>query len=233
MEIQTAVILVGGSGLRCRPFTEDMPKCMIPIRGKPLLHWTLSWIKEYSFNHIVLGVSHRKEVIIDYIKDNPMGLKVDFSVHTQEGETGEGFRLAIQRHVNDANFLAMNGDEFTNLNLSKFAGFHLKHKAVATIAVAPMQSPFGILKIEGDNIVGFKEKPVLEDKPISIGIYIFNHAIMDYLPLKGSVEKTAFPKLAEKKLVKAYRLGGSEQWLTINSVKDLSLAEERFKIMRG
>jgi len=233
MGIQTAVILVGGAGLRCRPFTEDMPKCMIPLRGKPLLYWTLSWLKEYGFNHIVLGVSYRKEVIIDYVNRNPMGVKVDFSEHTQEGETGEGFRLAIQRHVKDENFLAMNGDEFTNLNLQRFADFHLKHKSVVTIAVAPMQSPFGIMEIDGHDIVGFKEKPVLEDKPISIGIYIFNHAVLDYLPLSGSIEKTAFPKLAEKRLVKAYRLSGSERWLTINSVKDLSLAEERFKVIRG
>lgn len=210
-----------------------MPKCMIPLRGKPLLYWTLSWLKEYGFNHAVLGVSYRKEVIIDYIRSNPMGLKVDFSEHTQEGETGEGFRLAIQRHVDDESFLAMNGDEFTNLNLDKFVDFHLKHKPVATIAVAPMQSPFGILEIDGNDIIGFKEKPIIEDKPISIGIYIFNQAIMSYLPLKGSVEKTAFPKLAEKRLVKAYRLSGSERWLTINSIKDLSLAEERFKIIRG
>jgi NDP-sugar pyrophosphorylase family protein len=158
---------------------------------------------------------------------------VNFSEHTQEGETGEGFRLAIQRYVKDENFLAMNGDEFTNLNLDKFADFHLKHKSVVTIAVAPMQSPFGILEIDGDDIVGFKEKPVLEDKPISIGIYVFNHAILDYLPIKGSIEKTAFPKLAEKRLVKAYRLSGNERWLTINSVKDLSLAEDRFKVIRG
>ena len=233
MEIQTAVILVGGAGLRMRPFTQDMPKCMIPLHGKPLLHWTISWLKEHGFNHIVLGVSYHKEVIMDYVENNQFGVKVDFSEHTQEGETGEGFRLAIQRHVDDENFLAMNGDEFTNLNLRRFADFHLKHKAVVTIAVAVMQSPFGILEIDGNDIVGFKEKPVLEDKPISIGIYIFNHAVLDYLPLKGAIEKTAFPQLAEKRLVKAYKLSGNERWLTINSVKDLSLAEERFKVIRG
>jgi NDP-sugar pyrophosphorylase family protein len=193
----------------------------------------LTWLNSYGFKHVVLGVAYRKEVIINYLKENPIRLNVDFSEHTVDGETGEGFRLAIERYVNDENFLAMNGDEFTNLNLRKFTEFHLKHKPVATIAVSPMQSPFGILEIEGNDIVGFKEKPVLEDKLISIGIYMFNHSILDYLPKKGSIEKTTFPLLAKKRLLKAYKLSGNERWLTINSIKDLSVAEKEFATIRG
>jgi NDP-sugar pyrophosphorylase family protein len=60
---------------------------------------------------------------------------------------------------------------------------HLQHHPVATIAVSPMRSPFGILEIERDDIVGFKEKIVLEDKLVSIGTYVFNHSILEYLPL--------------------------------------------------
>src|SRR4030067_1315664 len=124
-KIRTAVILVGGAGLRMRPLTEDLPKCMIPILGKPLVYWTLTWLRDSGFKHVVLGVSYLKETVINYVKENPVGIKVDFSEHTQEGETGEGFRLAIKRHVDDENFLAMNGDELTNLNLEKIIDFHL------------------------------------------------------------------------------------------------------------
>ena len=232
-KIQTAVILAGGAGLRMLPLTEDMPKCMIQLHSKPLTHWTLTWLKKYGFKHIVLGVAYRKEIIMNYIRENPIGVNVDFSEHTLEGETGEGFRLAIERYVNDENFLAMNGDEFINLNVQKFAEFHLKHKPVATIAVSPMKSPFGILEINGNDVVGFKEKPILEDKLVSIGVYIFNRAILDYLPMRGALEKTTFPLLAKKRLLKAYRLGKNERWLTINSIKDLSVAEKEFALIRG
>ncbi len=233
LKIRTAVVLVGGSGLRMRPLTEDLPKCMIPLRGKPLLHWTLSWLRDQGFEHVVLGVSHRKEAVINYVKENPVGICVDFSEHTQEGETGEGFRLAIKRHVNDENFLAMNGDELTNLNLEKFVDFHFCQKGIATIAVSPMQSPFAVLELNGNDIVEFKEKPLLEDKLINAGIYVFNHAICDYLPTTGAIEKTAFPALAEKRLLKAYRFSKNERWLTINSIKDLSVAEKEFESIRG
>jgi NDP-sugar pyrophosphorylase family protein len=233
VKIRTAVVLVGGAGLRMRPLTEDLPKCMIPIHGKPLIYWTLTWLRDNGFDHAVLGVSYRKEAVIKYIKENPLGISVDFSEHTQEGETGEGFRLAIKRHVNDENFLAMNGDELTNLNLEKFVDFHLHHKSVATIAVSPMRSPFAVLEIEGNDIVEFKEKPLLKDTCVSAGIYVFNHAISDYLPITGSMERLTFSVLAKKRLLKAYKLSENEKWLTINSIKDLSVAEQEFTWLRG
>ncbi len=226
-------MLVGGSGLRMRPLTEDKPKCMISLHGKPLIYWTIEWLKDFGIDHLVLGVSYRKEVVINYIKENPQGIKVDFSEHTQEGETGEGFRLAIKRHVNDENFIAMNGDELTNLNLSRFVDFHLSQKGLATIAVAPMQSPFAVIDTEGNNVVGFREKPLLEDKVVSTGIYVFNHDISNYLPEIGSLEKCTFPVLAQKRMLKAYKLKGGERWLTVNSIKDLFMAENEFNALRG
>ncbi len=230
--IETAVILAGGSGLRMRPLTEDMPKCMIPLQGKPLIHWIINWLKCSGFKHIVMGVAYRKEAIINYLTENNQGLKIDFSEHTVEGETGEGFRLAISRFVKDENFLAMNGDEITNLSINRLADIHFKSNPVATIAVAPMRSPFGVLKLEGDDIVGFQEKVLLENTLVSIGVYIFNHSILEHIPVTGSIERTVFPLLAQKRQLKACRLTSGESWLTINSVKELSVAEKEFASIR-
>ncbi len=218
--------------MRMRPLTEDMPKCMVPLQGKPLIYWILNWLKTFGFKHVVLGVAYRKEVIIKYLQENNQGLRIDFSEHTVEGETGEGFRLAITRFVKDEDFLAMNGDEITNLNLERLEEVHLKNKPVATIAVSPMRSPFGILELEGDNIVGFQEKVLLENTLVSIGVYIFNRQILNYIPTTGSIERTVFPELAKKRLLKAFRLKPEESWLTINSVKELSVAEKEFASLR-
>jgi mannose-1-phosphate guanylyltransferase len=232
-KIETAVILAGGAGMRMRPLTEDLPKCMIPLQGKPLIHWILNWLKCSGFKHIVIGVAYRKEAIINYLKENNQGLKIDFSEHTIEGETGEGFRLAISRFVKDEDFLAMNGDEITNLNIERLKEAHLKNKPVATIAVAPMRSPFGVLKLEGDNIIGFHEKVLLENTLVSIGVYIFNKKILEFIPETGSIEKTVFPLLAKDRQLKACRLTPGESWLTINSVKELSIAEKEFASIRS
>jgi len=231
-KIETAVILVGGAGLRMRPFTEDMPKCMVPIKEKPLLHWTVSWLKSYGFKHLVMGVAYHKEVVINYLKNNSQGLKIDFSEHTVEGETGEGFRLAISRFVKDEDFLAMNGDEITTLDLERLEELHLKNKPIATVSVAPMRSPFGILELKNDDVISFKEKPLVENMFVSIGVYIFNQKILNCIPENGSIEKTVFPLLAKERALKACRLKPEELWLTINSVKDLSVAEKEFAKLR-
>jgi len=205
---------------------------MIRLQGRPILYWTLNWLKKYRFKHVVLGVAYRKEAIINYVEKNPFGLNVDFSEHTVEGETGEGFRLAIERYVDDNDFLAMNGDEITNLNLERMVDSHLKQKPVATIAVSPLRSPFGIVHVQETNVISFDEKPVLEDRLVSAGIYIFNHKIIEYLPKKGSLERLTFPLLAQQRLLKAYKLTKNELWITVNSIKDLSLAEEKFELVK-
>jgi mannose-1-phosphate guanylyltransferase len=231
-ELKTAVVLVGGAGLRMRPFTEDMPKCMVPLQGKPLIYWIMTWLKSYGFKKIVFGVAYHKEIVIEYLKNNSQGLEIKISEHTIDGETGEGFRLAISRFVEDTNFLAMNGDEITSLDLNRLEDIHLSKKPIATIAISPMRSPFGVLELDDDNIVGFSEKTLLDNTLVSIGIYVLNRRILDYLPITGSIERLVFPQLAKNRLIRACKLKSGELWFTINSVKDLSVAEKEFAIMR-
>jgi NDP-sugar pyrophosphorylase family protein len=231
-KIKTAVLLVGGAGLRMDHLTKDKPKAMIEIAGKPVIYWVLTWLKSHGIENVVLGVAYKKEVIMDYInKNNSFGLNIKFSEHTVDGETGEGFRFAIERYVNDENFIAMNGDELTNLDLSKLIETHLKNKSLATIVISPLKSPFGIVELWEDSIIGFREKPVITDKFVSAGIYVFNKKIKEYLPEKGSIERTTFPTLAEKGLIKAYKISSNERWSTVNTVKDIINAEEELKLM--
>jgi len=231
-KIKTAVLLVGGAGLRMNHLTEDKPKCMVEVYGKPIIYWILKWLKKYGIENVVLGVAYKKEVVVDYLKKNNFfGLNIKFSEHSVEGETGEGFRLAIQRYVNDENFIAMNGDELTNLNLNKLIETHFKNNPIITIAISPLKSPFGIVELWEDSIIGFKEKPIITDKFVSAGIYIFNKKIKDYLPEKGAIERTTFSLLAEKGLIKAHKITSNERWTTVNTIKDVIKAEEELKLM--
>jgi mannose-1-phosphate guanylyltransferase len=229
--VKTAVLLVGGASLRMQPLTIEKPKCMIEVGGKPILHWILKWLKSHGIENAVLGVAYKKDVVIEYVKNNNFGINIMTSEHSVEGETGEGFRLAIERYVNDENFVAMNGDELTNLDLTKMVEFHLSNKSIATIGVSPLKSPFGIIELLEDSIVGFKEKPMIADKFVSTGIYVFNSKIKNYLPAQGHIEKTAFPQLAEMGALKAYKLNSNERWTTVNTVKDISGANEELRLM--
>ena len=230
-KVKTAVILVGGASSRMQPYITDRPKAMVEVGDKPILFWTLNWLKSHGIKKVVLGVAYKKEMIIDYVNQNNFGLDIKISEHSIEGETGEGFRLAIDRYVDDEDFVAMNGDELTNLNLDNLIETHLKSEFVATMAISPMRSPFGIVELYGDTIIGFREKPLLTDKFVSAGVYVFNKKIKQFLPEKGTIERTTFPALAEKSLVRAYRLSPNERWSTVNTIKDIKVATEEIKLM--
>jgi NDP-sugar pyrophosphorylase family protein len=230
-KVKTAVMLVGGASSRLQPYITDRPKAMVEVAGKPILFWTLNWLKYHGIKKVVLGVAYKKEMIIDYVKENNFGLDIKISEHSIEGETGEGFRLAIERYVDDEDFIAMNGDELTNLNLDNIIEAHANSGFIATIAISPLKSPFGIVELYGDSIIGFREKPLLTDKFVSAGVYIFNKKIKQFLPEKGTIERTTFPVLAEKNLIKSYKLSPNERWSTVNTIKDINVATEEIKLM--
>ena len=222
------MVIAGGEGLRLRPLTNDRPKAMISVAGKPILDWIIQWLSSNEISHIVVGVAYKKETVKEHLSRFESGMKFDFSEHTVEGGTGEGFRLAIERFVQDDVFLAMNGDELTNIDISDFADFHIRARGVATIGVASLRSPFGVVELSGNSIVDFREKATL-DAYVSTGVYMFDHKILEYLPTTGNIENDTFPKLARQGQLRAYKHKGF--WGTINTLKDLQEVEK--ELMKG
>lgn len=224
----TAVVLAGGQGLRLRPLTNDAPKAMVIAAGKPLLQWIIEWLKRNGVHNIVIGVAYKREKVMDYFGDGKrFGVSIEYSAHTVEGGTSEGFRRAIERHVNDEVFLAMNGDELVDLSASDFVEFHSLNKGIATIAVGPLRSPYGVVRLEGNDVIGFDEKPILRSHYVSMGTYVFSRQILEYLPETGDIERTAFPVLSSMRKLKAYVHDGF--WATVNTMKDLEDIEHQLR----
>ena len=225
----TAVVLSGGEGILLRPVTADLPKGLVKVGGKPLLQWVVEWLKANGVSNIVMGVAYLKEQIIDFFGDGAsFGVSIQYSAHTVPGGTGEGFRLAISRYVDDQTFFALNGDQITDLKLKTMLAKHRKNGPLSTIAVVHPRLPFGLVKVDKrDYCRGFIEKPLLKDVNISTGIYVFEHEIVEHLPRIGDIERTAFPKLSKVGKVGAFRHGGS--FITINSLRELENAEKQLR----
>jgi NDP-sugar pyrophosphorylase family protein len=204
--------------------TNDTPKGLVPVAGKPLLQWVIEWLRENGVSELVIGVAHLKEKIIKHFgSGSNLGVNITYSVHTVEGGTGEAFRLAISRYVSDDIFFALNGDQITDLRLGAMARTHFRGEVLVTIATARPRLPFGLLKTdEKGYCTGFEEKPVLKELYCSSGIYIFDKAILRYIPQKGDVERTAFPRLVRERRLMTHRHNGS--FLTVNSVSELEHA---------
>jgi NDP-sugar pyrophosphorylase family protein len=227
---KTAVILSGGEGLRLRPITHDIPKGLVKVGGRPLLEWVVEWLQQNRVTDLVIGVAYLKEKIMRYFgSGGRFGVDIQYSVHTIEGGTSEGFRLAISRYVDSPSFFALNGDQITDLRLRAFYNNYSVDGSLASIAVVHPRLPFGLVEISPKGFCkGFVEKPVLRDFFCSMGIYVFDRKVVKYMPKKGDVERTTFPRLAQMNKLKAFKHGGS--FITVNSLRELEEADEALKV---
>ncbi len=226
---KTAVILSGGEGLRLRPITSDIPKGLVKVGGRPLLEWVVEWLQQNRVTDLVIGVAYLKEKIMRYFGSGAkFGVDIQYSVHTVQGGTSEGFRLAISRYVDSPSFFALNGDQITNLRLEKLYNDYGRDEFLASIAVVHPRLPFGLVEIDQKGFCkGFVEKPVLNDVYCSMGIYVFDRRVLKYLPRRGDIERITFPKLAQMKRLKAFKHSGS--FITVNSLRELEEADQALK----
>lgn len=224
MDVDTAVILAGGAGTRLGNMTKSIPKALIRVNKKPLLEWVIDWLTENNVHNLVIGVAYLKEKIMKFFKDgSDYGVNITYSVHTAEGGTAQGFRLAIGRYVKDEAFFALNGDQITDLNLEDVARHHFRRSPLATIVTVHPSCPFGQMKVADDGYVErFVEKPQCVSFCNS-GIYVFDHRILTFIPERGDIEKTTFSLLAKDKKLVTYSYNGL--FLTVNTLKDLIEAE--------
>ena len=224
-----SVILAGGKGKRLRPLTDDKPKPMVEILGSPIIEWQILWLKSCGIQEIVLCTGYRQESIMDYIGDgSKFGVKIDYSIEEEPLGTAGALRNAQKSLQDEKNFLTINGDIMTDIIPDE-----LIHQTIApiitTMAVVPLQSPFGIVEIDDHNFIKtFSEKPILRDRWINAGIYCISSQIFNFLPESGSLESDVFPKLASNNQLFSIKYSDNK-WRSIDNHKDIDEANKEFK----
>lgn len=226
MGIKSAMILAGGKGERLRPLTDDRPKVMIEIGGKPILLWQVEWLKNHGIKKFVLTVSYKYEVIKKFFGNGKkFGIEIEYSFEKTPLGRGGAIKKAFKCKSikNEQNIVVTNGDIITKMDLSKMIRFHLSQNALVTELVIPYLSRWGVVEIDSDNhVLGFKEKPRLPYW-INGGIYIFSREIEPKLPKVGDHEQVTFPVLSKERYF-AFKDEGF--WRAVDVVKDKSEAEE-------
>ena len=210
------VILCGGRGTRAYPFTEYLPKPMLPIDGTPILMHLMRFFAEQGHREFVLSLGYRKEVIKDYFHRKTLDWQIEF-VDTGE-DTDTGGRIERCRHLLGESFFATYADGLSDVDLDSLERFHRTHDGLATITSVPLVSQYGTLCSEDDGRVrSFHEKPVLRDHRINAGFFVFDHEVFDHW--EGSnLEREVFPALARKNLLFAY--GHEGFFKSMDSYKD-------------
>jgi len=228
-----AVILAGGYGKRLRPLTMDRPKPLIEIAGKPILLWQIEWLKKYGIDEIVLLVGYLRDKIIEYIgSGRKFNVKVTYVVEDEPLGTGGALKNAELVLRNEEKFLVLNGDIITNLDPLRLLA-NVNENIVVSIAAVPLRSPYGILSIdEKGYITRFEEKPIIENYWINAGVYAMTPKIFRYLPNRGDIERTTFPKLAFEKRLTATKYT-EVFWRSIDTYKDVEEAGKELSTLKG
>lgn len=216
--------MAGGYGKRLRPLTAEKPKPLIEIAKKPILAIQFEWLKNHGINEVILCVGFLKEKIIEYVGNGRrFGIKVGYAVEEDPLGTGGALLNSELLLKGEDRFIVLNGDVITDLDLSRLVS-HLD-KFIGTIALVPLRSPYGVIMTnDKDGITEFKEKPILKDFWMNAGVYCLSHDIFDYLPEKGDMEATTFPKLAKEEKLRAVKYSTCF-WRAIDVQKDIEEAE--------
>ncbi len=219
------VIMAGGMGTRLRPHTENCPKPLLAVAGKPMLEHIIDRAKLEGFNHFVLAIHYLGHMIEAHFGHGErLGVQIDY---LREGSPlGTAGALCMLNPLPDAPFVVTNGDVITDIRYGELLDFHTRHYAAATMAVRvhEWQHPFGVVQMKGVEIVGFEEKPIVRSQ-INAGVYAIDPAALSVLTIEAHCD---MPTLFERLQAKAERTVAypmHEPWLDVGRPADLKQAE--------
>ena len=218
------VIMAGGMGTRLRPHTENCPKPLLPVAGKPMLEHIIERAKLEGFSHFVLAIHYLGHMIEDYFGNGKrLGVRIDYL--REQSPLGTAGALGLLNPRPDAPFVVTNGDVITDIRYGELLDFHIRHNAAATMAVRvhEWQHPFGVVQTKGVDIIGFEEKPVARSH-INAGVYALEPDALSVLTSGVHCDMpTLFERLqAQFKRTVAYPM--HEPWLDVGKLDDLNQA---------
>jgi len=228
-----AIILAGGFGTRLRPLTDNIPKPLLSIKGKPIIEHAILNLRKHGIKEIILSIGYMADKIKEYFKDgNKLGVNISYCIEESPLGTGGAIKEAA-KGINET-FIAINGDNLADFDWTAMLKEHNQNNAKITLALFPVEdvTQFGIADLDKktNKIIRFIEKPSLEEAPSNLsnsGGYIIEPEALYILPDgKSSIERDCFEKLAKKGVVYAYIHKG--KWLATDTLEKYNLAEKEW-----
>jgi NDP-sugar pyrophosphorylase family protein len=218
-----ALVLGGGKAERLGDAAQGLPKPLVPVAGIPIAAYAVARLAAGGVTRVIVACRAGDEDA--FVRSlSGQGAEIEAVGEEEPLGRGGGLRLAATRRREEGPVLALNGDELLDVDFRALVTEHEASGAAATIVVAQVRSPFGVVQVEDDGTIsGFREAPLL-DHWVNSGVYVLGEEALALLPEKGDHEQTTFPQLANDRRLHAHRHDGV--WLTVNTPKDLRRATE-------
>jgi mannose-1-phosphate guanylyltransferase len=226
-----AFLLAAGKGSRLWPITEHMPKCLVPIKGKPMLQIWLELCSRYGIEDVLINVYHFPDKVRDFIMSSCWDLKVTLFYEEKLLGSGGTVRANHEFVANEERFFIFYADNLTNVNLTQMINFDNAHRGLLTMGLFRTDSPekCGIAEIDQDAlIVGFEEKPKLPKSNLAnAGIYLAKQEVWDYIPHQEFIDFgfDVLPRLVGK----MYGYEIKEYLMDIGTIEKYKKAQETWR----
>jgi NDP-sugar pyrophosphorylase family protein len=223
----TVVIMAGGMGLRLRPLTESTPKPMLPVGGKPMVQHTIEGLRAEGFTNFVLAINYLGEQIEGHFGDGS-GLGVRIAYVKEQQPLGTGGALSLLEGAFTSPIVLVNGDVLLQARLTDMLNYHHSHSADITVGVKVLdtQIPFGVVELEGNQIVAMQEKPVYRDF-VNAGVYVLEPSVVQSVApaLRLDMPDLVGAWLGQRKVF-AYPM--HELWRDLGLIEELELARKDY-----
>ncbi len=227
------VIMAGGQGKRLRPYTENCPKPMLLVGGKPMLEHIIERAISENFRRFIISTHYLGHMIEDYFGD---GSRFDIEIRYLREDTplGTAGAIGLMDPRPELPFLVTNGDVLSDISYGDLLDFHNRHKAMATMAVRihEWQHPFGVVNIDGVDIVGFEEKPISRSH-INAGVYALMPEAIDAMVAGDYCDMPMLFALLQEKGARTIAYPMHEPWLDVGRADDLSQARANLMAANG
>ena len=227
------VLMAGGLGQRLRPLTEDTPKPLLQVGGRPILERILDGLIAQGFWRFFLSVNYRADMIEEHFGDGSRwGVEIRYL--REDKPMGTAGPLGLLPKHPSAPVLVMNGDLLTQTNLPRLLEYHQQRRAQASMCVRKydFQVPFGVVHLDGDEITGIDEKPVHEFF-VNAGIYTLDPAIIDLVPRNQRLDMPELFTRARNQGLRTVVFPIHEYWLDIGRLDDFEKANHELTEQSG
>lgn len=229
MQDNQVVLMAGGQGLRLRPHTDDCPKPLLKVGGKPILETILENIIGYGFRNFIFTVNYKAKMIEEYFGDGKSwGVQIHYI--KEEKKMGTAGALSLLPEEPDKPLIVMNGDLLTKINFQQLLDYHQEQAVKATVCVREYYStlPYGVVKIADHYIEHFEEKPS-QHFFINAGIYVLDPSIISRIPVNTYLDMPEFIKTFLQKKEKIAAFPVREYWIDVGNESDYIKANSDFE----
>ncbi len=240
------VILAGGFGTRLSEYTESIPKPMVTIGEYPILLHIINIYSKWNYKEFYIALGYKSEIITKYFKSiceiifennelvtcklNLRNCKIMIHLVDTGNDTMTGGRIKrLSNYLTDGRFMVTYGDGIADVNLYELEKFHISHGKIATITAVQPPARFGGLELDGDKVLSFREKSILDQSWINGGFFIFENKFIEFIENDETfLEKFPLENIASIDELRAFRHSGF--WQCMDTKRDRDFIQEIYDL---